>query len=103
MTRKGEEMETFVVLSAAGAARDLSKGSREQAWWDDHAAFIDALVEDDFIMLGGPFTEEGGAMLVVQAESDAAVRARLTDDPWYRHDILRLERVVRWQIFVDQR
>jgi uncharacterized protein YciI len=96
-------MLTYVVFSSAGATRELSKGTREQAYWDDHAAFVDALVESDFILLGGPLTDEGGAMLVVRAESEEAVRARLYPDPWYHHDILRLERIVRWEIFIDQR
>jgi uncharacterized protein YciI len=97
------ELNTYIVLSSAGPHRDLGKGSREQAYWDDHAAFIDALVENTFIMMGGPLTDEGGAMLIVRAESEAAVRAALRDDPWYRHGILTLERIARWEIFIDER
>lgn len=97
------ELETFIVLSAAGPNRDLSVDSRGQAFWDEHAAYIDALVVSGFILLGGPLTDEGGAMLVVTDTDEMAVRARLSADPWYEHEILRLERVVRWQIFVDQR
>ena len=95
-------METYIVLSAAGPNRDLSVDSRGQAYWDDHAAHIDALVESGFILLGGPLTDEGGAMLVVTDTDEASVRARLSVDPWYKHGILTLERVVRWQIFVDK-
>jgi uncharacterized protein YciI len=94
---------TYLVLSSAGANRDLSKGTREQAYWDEHGAFIDALVGDGFILLGGPLVDEGGAMIVVRAADEAEVRAKLRDDPWYKHDILKLESIKRWDIFIDQR
>jgi len=94
---------TFVVLSRAGAHRDLAKGSREQPFWDEHAAFIDGLVEEGFIVLGGPLTDEDGAMLVVRAASEDEVRAKVAADPWYAHGILQLERIARWEIFIDER
>ena len=93
---------TFMVLSAAGPQRDLAKDSREQAHWDEHAAFIDRLVEERFILLGGPLPDESGALLVVAAHDEAEVRARLRDDPWYQHGLLTLVSVKRWQVFVDQ-
>ena len=93
---------TFIVTSAAGASRDHAKGTREQPYWDEHAAFIDQLVEEGFILLGGPLPDEGGAVLVVRAGSEAAVRDRLGRDPWYAHGILALHSVRRWDIFIDQ-
>jgi hypothetical protein len=47
--------------------------------------------------------DEGGAMLVVRGDGEDEVRARLESDPWYEHGILRLERVSRWDIFIDRR
>ena len=96
-------MNTYVVLSSAGPQRDLARSAREQAYWDEHAAFIDALVADGLVLLGGPFPDEHGAMLVVNAASEADVRTRLEPDPWYRHGLLTLEVVRRWEIFVDER
>jgi uncharacterized protein YciI len=94
---------TFVVVSSAGTQRDLSKGTREQAFWDEHAEFIDGLVAEGFILLGGPLPDEGGAIIVVHAETEADVRAKLKDDPWYVNAVLNLESVKRWEIFIDQR
>jgi uncharacterized protein YciI len=93
---------TFIVTSAAGSNRDLSKGTREQPFWDEHAAFIDQLVDEGFIVLGGPLPDEGGAVLVVRASSEDDVRNRLARDPWYVNEILALDRVRRWDIFIDQ-
>jgi len=95
-------MSLYVVISEAGAARDLSLGTREQAFWDEHAAFIDALVASGFIVLGGPFPDEGGAMIVVRAESEAEVHTRLDPDPWYRNDILRVTGIHRWELFIQE-
>jgi len=95
--------QTYIVVSSAGVNRNLSLGTREQQYWDEHAAFIDALVDKGFILLGGPLTDEGGAMIVVQAENIGAIQETLNDDPWYCHGILSLERVSRWEIYIDQR
>ena len=98
-----ESLQTFVVLSTAGANRDLSKGSREQAHWDEHEVFIDALVDEGFILKGGPLVDEGGGMLIVRGESEDAVRATIERDPWYARNILRLVSIKRWDIFIDKR
>ncbi|MGA7671119.1 MAG: YciI family protein [Nitrolancea sp.] len=99
-TRIGKSF--FMILSKAGPNRDLSKGSREQAFWDEHAEFIDGLVDDGFITLGGPFEDEGGAVLVVRAADEAEVRERMKPDPWYRNGLLELVSVKRWTVFIDQ-
>ncbi|MCA9859194.1 MAG: hypothetical protein KC438_05695 [Thermomicrobiales bacterium] len=93
----------FVVRSAAGPARDHARGTREQDWWNEHAAFVDELVEQGFIVLGGPFPDDGGSMVVVRSESEQSVRDWLGGDPWYHHGILQLETIQRWEIFIDKR
>jgi uncharacterized protein YciI len=77
--------------------------TREQPFWNEHAAFIDKLVDKGFILMGGPLVDEGGAMLIVNAQDENEVRETLKHDPWYEHGILRLETVKRWQIFIDLR
>lgn len=94
---------TFVAISSAGPNRDLSKGTRGQPFWDEHAAFIDQLVDDGFILMGGPFVDEGGSLLILNAEDENEVREKLKNDPWAAHGILKLESVKRWQIFIDAR
>ena len=93
----------FVAISSAGPNRDPSKDTREQPFWDEHAKFIDQLVDDGFILMGGPLVDEGGAMLICNAEDEIDVRTKLKIDPWTEHGILKLETVKRWQIFIDQR
>jgi len=98
---------TFLAISSAGPNHDRSKGTREQPFWDEHAAFIDRLVDDGFILMGGPLVDERamphGALLIVNAEDENEVRERLKNDPWFEKSILKLESVKRWQIFIDAR
>jgi uncharacterized protein YciI len=94
---------TFIAISSAGPSRDLSKGAREQPFWNAHGDFIDGLVAEGFIMMGGPLVDEGGAMLIVKAEDENEAREKMKNDPWYEHGILKLESVKRWEIFIDER
>ena len=67
----------FVVISSVGPNRDPSKGTREQPFWDEHEAFIDDLVDQGFIFMGGPLVEESGlpcgALLIVNADDENEV------------------------------
>jgi uncharacterized protein YciI len=93
----------FIAISSAGPNRDQSKGTREQPFWEEHAAFIDQLVDEGFILMGGPLVDEGGSLLIVNAKDENEVREKLKNDPWARHGILKLDSVKRWQIFIDKR
>ena len=98
---------TYVTISSAGPNRDFSKGTREQPFWDEHVVFIDQLVDEDFILMGGPLVDEAGmpqgALLIVKAKDENEVREKLQNDPWYMRGILKLESVRRWEIFIDVR
>src|SRR5215469_5292152 len=95
--------KTFLAISSAGLNRDFSKGTREQPFWDEHAKFIDQLVDEGFISMGGPLEDEGGALLILNAQNENEVREKLKNDPWAEHGVLKLESVKRWEIFIDQR
>ena len=94
---------TFIAISSAAHNRDQSKDTREQPFWDEHAAFIDQLVADGFILMGGPLVDEGGALLIVNAEDEEQVREKLKNDPWFERGVLKPESIKRWQIFIDER
>jgi uncharacterized protein YciI len=91
----------FLVERARGRAWDHSKLRREQTGWDEHAAFMDALVEEGLVVLGGPVGEGDGdnAVLVVDADSEATIRARLAEDPW-ENDMLTTETVRPWSVWL---
>jgi uncharacterized protein len=91
----------YLVEEARGPTWDHSRGRREQAGWDEHAAFMDELAEEGFAVLGGPIGEGDGenVLLVVDADDEAAVRARLAADPWM-DGVLRIESIRSWSVWL---
>jgi uncharacterized protein YciI len=71
-----------VVLRQAGPQWLSGRPLEEQTGWQEHAEFMDALVEDGFIWLGGPVSDDGRVVHAVEAESEDAVRATWARDPW---------------------
>lgn len=80
---------TFVIITSAGVNRDFSKDTREQPFWDEHAEFIDRLVDGGFIFMGGHLIDEGGSLLIVNAEDENEVREKMKNDLWYEQGILK--------------
>ena len=83
-----------------GGPWDWSCDLREQDGWDEHAAFMDALVESGFVVLGGPFDDAQAVLLIVDAESEAAIRERLAADPWSRNGMLTLGAIERFTVLL---
>jgi uncharacterized protein YciI len=76
---------------------------REQVGWDEHARFMDGLVDAGFVLLGGPLEGDREVLLIVEAESEDAVGERLGEDPWAPSGMLSPARVERWTILLDGR
>jgi uncharacterized protein YciI len=96
--REGHEL--FLVRVERGGPWDWSKDMREQEEWPEHARFMNSLVDDGLILLGGPL--EGGreAFHVVDAPSEEHLRSRLAKDPWARNGMLSVRSVERWTILL---
>jgi uncharacterized protein YciI len=91
----------FLVRLARGPAWDHARRRRDQEGWDEHAAFMDALTAEGIVILGGPVGEGEGedVLLVVDVESEEAIRSRLADDPW-ANDMLTIETVEPWSVWL---
>lgn len=74
---------------------------REQPGWQAHASFLDALVGEGLIVLGGPVGDLDGdeALLVVDAHDEEEVRTRLAPDPW-TDGVLSIRSVRPWTIWL---
>ena len=92
----------FVVERRSRPEWDPSRPLEEQSGWDAHAAFMDALVDTGFVVLGGPLADEFRVILVVEAESEHDVRATLDRDPWSGSHLV-VASVDRWTIRLDGR
>ena len=90
----------YAVTETRGPGWDPSLPRRQQDTWDEHAAFMDGLVEEGFVVLGGPVGSGEEVMLVVRAGSEAEIEARLAADPWLPMGILRIAKIERWEILL---
>jgi uncharacterized protein YciI len=91
-----------VVLRQSGPEWLPGRPLEEQSGWEEHAAYMDGLVDDGFIVLGGPVSDDGRVVHAVEAESEAAVRATWARDPWSETHLV-VESIEPWTIRLDAR
>jgi uncharacterized protein YciI len=92
----------YVVLREPGPAWEAGRGMREQERWADHAAFMDGLAEEGWIVLGGPLGDGSKFMHVVDAAGADEVEARFAADPWVPMELLRTTQVEPWEILLGK-
>ena len=88
---------TFAVTLERFNRYDLTRDMREQDGWDAHAAFMDALAADGFILVGGPLGDGVHTLHLVEALDEDTITRRLAEDPWSGTH-LRIARIERWEI-----
>ncbi|HYT51751.1 MAG TPA: YciI family protein [Gaiellaceae bacterium] len=96
-------MSLFAVIREAGPTWQAG-GIFEQPSVTEHAAFMNTLADQRFVLFGGPLagTEQGyvRVLLIVDADSEAAIHRRLADDPWATTGQLRTVSIEPWKILV---
>jgi uncharacterized protein YciI len=93
----------FAVTVEHGPAWDDSRPMREQDEWDAHARYMDKLVDDGFIVLGGPLGDGQRVLLAVSAEEEREVEERFVADPWRPMGLLVTVTIEAWEILLDGR
>ncbi len=94
---------TFMLLWAPGPAWLPGKTVREQPYWDDHATFMDALFENGMVILGGPFADTTGSVVIVEADNEQEVADVFAQDPFVLHHIFTRSLLKQWLLFLDAR
>ena len=92
-------MPVYVLTRERGPRWDHRRGMREQDAWAEHAAFMESLADEGFIVLGGPVGEDR-VMHVIVAGSEDEVFERLVADPWEPLELLRNVSVERWHVLL---
>jgi len=96
-------MATFAVTLVHGPGWDASRQIREQEAWNEHASFMDGLVDDGVIVLGGPLGAGERTLHLVEAIDEQEISARFGRDPWASMDLLRIGSVEPWALWLDSR
>jgi uncharacterized protein YciI len=91
----------FAVTLQRGGPWDWSRGLREQDGFAEHAEFMDALVDEGFIVLGGPLEGEHEILHVLRAASEEEVRSRLAADSWHQNRMLAVTSIRSWTVLLD--
>ena len=90
--------QLFAVIRSRGAAWRDDRAMEDQGEWAAHAAFMNGLVKDGFVVLGGPLEGTTDILLAVRAASPEDITERLAADPWSGMDLLRLGRIAPWTL-----
>jgi uncharacterized protein YciI len=97
-------MSYFTVIREAGPSWTDGKGITGQPAVGDHAAFMNALADEGFVLFGGPLagSEHGRlrALLIIDADSGAEIHRRLANDPWVLTEQLVTTSIEPWNVFV---
>jgi hypothetical protein len=96
-------MMYFAVRRIPGPGWSPEVPLRSQPLWHEHAAFMEALAAEEFVVLGGLVGDGNDALLVINAPREAAVRSRLALDPWSRSETLLIKSVEPWTVLLDSR
>jgi uncharacterized protein YciI len=92
----------FAVIREGGARWDDARPAHEQDAWDEHLAFMGALAESRFVVLGGWLADAPKTLLVVDAHDEADVRRRFEDDPYTAMELLAITSVEPWELLLGR-
>ena len=96
-------MPTFHVITHRSGPEWIEGAPlEEQSGWEAHADFMDDLVDQGVIVLGGPLADEHRVVHVIEAESEEEIRSTLARDPWSgTHRVIAA--IEPWTIRLDAR
>jgi uncharacterized protein YciI len=97
--RRTQRDRTF----GGAAGWDTERPIRAQDAWDQHAAFTDRLVDDGFVVAGGPVGDGEETLHLVEAADETEVQTRLAEDPWASAGLLVIGTIDPWALWLDGR
>lgn len=92
----------YVVLRRRGPDWDPSQPLEGQSGWEEHADFMEDLVDRGLIVLGGPLFDEHRVVHVMEAGSEEEIRSTLARDPWSETHLV-IAAIEPWTIRLDAR
>ena len=96
-------MRHFLCTLVHGPTWDDTRGIREQDGWAEHATFMDGLVVDGFIVVGGPVGRGDYTAHLLHGDDVDQIRARLAEDPWSVDGHLAVGLLEPWSLWLDGR
>ena len=92
----------LVTLHRSGPEYDPSLPLERQSGWREHAIFMDELVTDGVVVLGGPLDDGVRVVHAVEAASEEEIRETLARDPWSGTHLV-VHTIDPWTVRLDSR
>jgi uncharacterized protein YciI len=96
------ERSRVLVRWKAGPTWERGQSIREQPGWEEHAAFIDDLVERGIFVMGGPLRDNSGSLSILEGVDVEEARRIVLEDPFVANEVFVLDEILDWTIFVDE-
>jgi hypothetical protein len=93
-----DDRRLFAVIRTRGPAWQPSRALDQQPAWEPHRVFMNTLVAEGFVVLGGPLEGTPDVLLVVRARDEDEIINRLAQDPWTEIDLLRSSKIMPWTL-----
>jgi len=97
-------MSLFAVTREAGPGWTDGKGAFDQPAVNDHAAFMNDLASEGFVLFAGPLAgsehDRIRVLLIAEAADETDIHHRLADDPWERTRRVVTTNVEPWNLVV---
>lgn len=65
-----------------------------------HRERLTQLQDDGVVRMAGPFADDSGAVIIVEADDRATVDRLLADDPYYATDGVTVTNIREWRPFI---
>jgi uncharacterized protein YciI len=88
----------FAVTRTRGANWNAALCLEQQPNWAGHAAFMNRLHAEGFVLLGGPLDGTPDVLLIFAANSEQEIHERLAGDSWSKEDLLRIRQISPWNL-----
>lgn len=94
-------MQNFVIYYRRGAAWVDGRSVFEQPL-QEHLAYMKSLNERNILILGGPFTDDAGGMIIVKATALEEANELFAKDPAVRTGVMTAE-AHPWKVLAGER
>ena len=74
----------------------------DQPDWGAHAAFVDGLVARGTMVMGGPFADYSGSLILLENVTEDEARELVAADPFIANGVFVLEDVRASNVYVDE-
>ena len=78
----------FVVILRPGPGWVEGKSPREMPFFREHAAYVEELAAKKKLLVGGPFKDGKGALLILAVSNEKEAREIVKDEPFVKHEML---------------